>query len=176
MEKGLEEKTGKSLAQWIEIVKKSKLEKHGEIMKFLKGDHGMTHGFANFVTLKAREADAGSHDADDLVASQYAKKADLKPIYDKLIEAIEPMGSDIEFVPKKANVSCKRKTQFALIQPSTKTRMDLGLKLKGVDPGGRLEDSGPFGAMCTHRIQLTDISDVDDEVIGWIKEAYEKAG
>ena len=176
MEKGLLEKTGKSLEEWIAIVKDSKLEKHGEIMKFLKGDHGMTHGFANFVTLKAREADAGSHEADDLVASQYEKKADLKPIYDKLIEAIGPMGSDIEFVPKKANVSCKRKTQFALIQPSTKTRMDLGLKLKGVDPSGRLEDSGPFGAMCTHRVQLTDVSDVDDEVIGWIKEAYEKAG
>lgn len=176
MEAGLQEKTGKTLAEWIEIVKQSKLEKHGEILTFLKETHGMTHGFANFVSLKAREADAGSHDADELVTAQYAKKADLKPIYDKLRAEIETLGTDVEFVPKKANVSCRRKTQFALIQPSTKTRMDLGLKLKGVDPVGRLEDSGPFGAMCTHRIQITEPAHVDDEVLSWLKQAYEMAG
>lgn len=176
MDEGLKENTGKGLAEWIEIVKASGLEKHGEIMKFLKGEHGMTHGYANTVTLKARKADAGSHDADDLVIAQYAKKSYLMPIYEKLLEVITALGSDIEVVPKKANVSCRRKTQFALIQPSTKTRIDLGLKLKGVEPSGRLEDSGPFGAMCTHRIQITEIANVDEDLIDWLKMAYEKAG
>jgi predicted transport protein len=176
MEKGLEEKTGKCLAEWIDIIKSTGLEKHGEIMKFLKGNHSLTHGYANFVSLKARGADAGSHNDDDLLATQYAKKMDLKPIYERLVDAITDLGTDIELVPKKANVSCRRKKQFALIQPSTKTRIDLGLKLKTLDPSGRLEDSGPFGAMCTHRIQITDVAQIDAELIDWIKIAYEEAG
>ena len=49
MEKGLEEKTGKTLSHWVDIVKKQKLEKHGQIISFLKSEHGFTHGFPNFV-------------------------------------------------------------------------------------------------------------------------------
>ncbi|NRB46079.1 MAG: DUF4287 domain-containing protein [Saprospiraceae bacterium] len=176
MEKGLLEKTGKSLAEWKKIVKATSLEKHGEIMKYLKSEHGLTHGFANFITLKYREADAGSHDATDLVNAQYSKgKEVLFPIYEKLKAAISAFGDDIEFVPKKANVSVRRKKQFALIQPSTKTRMDLGLKIKGKEPAGRLETSGPFGSMCTHRVRLGEAGEVDGEVLAWLKEAYEMA-
>lgn len=177
MEKGLLEKTDKSLDEWIKIVKASGLSKYGDIMKFLKSEHNFTHGFANFVTLKANKSDAGSMDADQLIIDQYAKgKEHLKPIYELLVEKIKPLGSDIDFVPKKSSVSCVRKKQFTLIQPSTKTRIDLGLKFKDKPHVGRLETSGPFGAMCTHRVQLTEISQVDDELLGWIKEAYEGAG
>ena len=177
MEKGLLEKTGKPLADWVKIVRKENFEKHGEILKFLKSEHGFTHGFANFVAHKARESDASFHDGDELIDIQYSKgREHFRPIYEKLRKEIGKLGKDIEFIPKKANVSVKRKYQFVLIQPSTKLRMDLGLKLKGKDIGDRLEGSGPFGAMCTHRVQVTDISDIDLELLDWIKEAYEKAG
>lgn len=177
MEKGLLEKTGKSLEAWIKIVKTTGLQKHGEIMTYLKTEHGFTHGFANFVTQKANKSDAGSQDGDQLILDQYAKgKEHLKPIYELLREKTAVFGNDIDFVPKKASVSCVRKKQFALIQPSTKTRIDLGLKYKDKSHVGRLETSGPFGTMCTHRVQLTDINQVDDELINWIKEAYEGAG
>ncbi len=175
MEKGLKEKTGKSLEEWMTIVRKTQLQKHGEIMKFLKGEFGMTHGFANFVSLKARAADAGSQSAEDLLQNQYAKKENLKPIYEQLLKQITQLGKDIEIVPKKANVSIKRKKQFALIQPSTKTRIDLGLKLKGKPTTDRLESSGPFGSMCTHRVRLSQKEDIDPEVMAWLKEAYEGA-
>ncbi len=176
MEKGLLEKTGKSLEEWIKIVKKNKIEKHSEIIKFLKAEHGFTHGFANFVSLKAREADAGSQDSDDLIANQYKGKEDLKPIYDLLISKISKFGNDVEITPKKANVSLRRKKQFALIQPSTKSRIDVGLKFKEKEFSERLESSGPFGSMCTHRVQITDKKQVDNELIKWLKEAYENAG
>lgn len=176
MEKGLLEKTGKTLEAWVKIVHEQDLDKYGDIMKYLKGDHGMTHGFANFVSLKSRKSDAGSMEEEDLIAAQYSgDKGALKPIYQLLRNKIAALGDDVEFAPKKANVSCRRKKQFALIQPSTKTRVDLGLKLKGKEVSGRLESSGPFGAMCTHRIQLTQVDQVDEEVISWIKEAYQAA-
>ncbi len=168
--------TGKSLADWLKIVTKSKLTKHGEIVKMLKADHGIGHGFANLIAHKALASDAGSHDGEDLVAAQYAgAKAALKPVYDKLAAMIEGFGKDVEFSPKKAYVSLRRSKQFGLIQPSTATRLDLGLNLKGVEPKGRLEASGSFNAMCTHRVRLEKASDVDAEVKAWLKKAYDAA-
>lgn len=175
MEKGLEEKTGKPLEHWIKVVQKSKLEKHKAIMDFLKSEHGFSHGFANFVALKARGADAASHDADDLVTTQYKGKEILKPIYDELVKKISKFGNDITITPKKDSVSIIRKKQFALIKPATKTRIDLGLKLKDKPTTDRLGNSGPFGSMCTHRVQLTDKKEVDKELMEWLKEAYDRA-
>jgi len=85
-------------------------------------------------------------------------------------------GKDIEVSPKKAYVSLRRKKQFAIIQPSTKTRLDVGLNIKGLAPSGKLEASGSWNAMCTHRVKVEDVSGVNDELIGWIKQAYENAG
>lgn len=176
MEKGLLEKTGKPLVHWIEVVNKSKIEKHKAITDFLKSEHGFTHGFANFVALKAKKSDAGSIDDVNLLTNQYQGKEDLKPIYEQLISTIDQFGNDIIKTPKKDSVSLIRKKQFALIKPATKTRIDLGLKLKDKPTTDRLGNSGPFGSMCTHRVQLTSIDEVDAELIQWLKEAYEKAG
>ncbi|MEP0972084.1 MAG: DUF5655 domain-containing protein [Balneola sp.] len=176
MEKGLLEKTGKPLKHWIGVVKRKKFEKHGQIISFLKTEHGFTHGFANFVAHKSRESDAGSYDADELVENQYSGKEQLKPILDSILDIVKDFGDDVEVAPQKSSVSLRRKRQFALVQPSTKTRIDLGLKLDDAELTDRLEASGPFGTMCTNRIQLTDHSQIDDEVIDWLRTAYEQAG
>ena len=169
------EKTGKTLEQWIKVVQKTKLDKHKAIIDYLKAEHGFTHGYANLVALKARGADAASHDADDLLTNQYKGKESLKPIYDELLKKISKFGKDITITQKKDSVSFIRKKQFALIKPATKTRIDLGLKLKDKPTTDRLGNSGPFGTMCTHRVQLTDKKEVDKELLEWLKEAYEKA-
>lgn len=175
MEKGLQEKTGHTLEHWIKVVKATKLDKHKAIMDNLKSEHGFTHGFANFVALKSREADAGSIDDNTLLDNQYKGKEVLKPIYEQLLAEIQKFGSDITITPKKDSVSCIRKRQFALIKPATKNRIDLGLKIKDKPNEGRLEDSGPFGTMCTHRVKIEQLEDLDAEVIGWLMEAYEQS-
>lgn len=170
------EKTGKPLDAWLKVVAKSKLTKHGEIVSMLKTEHAMGHGFANLVAHKALASDAGSHEGEDLLASQYAgAKAGLKPIYDKLAKIVEGFGNDVEFAPKKAYMSLRRNKQFGLIQPSTATRLDLGLTLKGVTASGRLEPSGSWNAMCSHRVKLASAADVDAEVKTWLKQAYDAA-
>ncbi|MEQ9424811.1 MAG: DUF5655 domain-containing protein [Cyclobacteriaceae bacterium] len=176
MEKGLLEKTGKPLEHWVEVVQKSGIEKHGQIVSYLKSEHDFTHGFANFVALKARKSDAGSQEEADLVQNQYKGKEVLKPICDLLISEVQKFGDDITITPKKDSISIIRKRQFTLIKPATKTRIDLGLKLKGKPTTDRLGNSGPFGSMCTHRVQITSVEEVDAELIDWIKEAYEGAG
>ncbi len=171
----LKEKTGKTLAQWTKIAKRCGA-RHGEIVKALKADHGLTHGYANLIALKTLKSDAGSAGGDDaLLAAQYAgPKAALKPIYAALIDAAHAAGA-FEIAPKKAYVSLRRAKQFAIIQPSTRTRVDLGLNLKGRPAGKRLEASGSFNAMVSHRVRLTSPEDVDGDVRRWLAEAWSGA-
>ncbi len=176
MEQNLPEKTGKSLAEWKTLLATKNFVKHGEIMKFLKHEMSVTHGYANFITLKFRAADAASESNQEaLVSKQYQGKEHLQPILKKLQAYIVTLGSDVEIAPKRASVSFRRKRQFALVQPTTKKRIDLGLKFNDRPHGDRLGQSGPFGAMCTHRVQLTELSQVDKELLNWIKEAYNEA-
>jgi hypothetical protein len=172
----LHKNTGKSLNEWVQIVKSTGIEKHSDIIKYLKSEHNFTHGFANLVAHKAKGSDAGSADnPQQLIEDQYRGKENLYPIYEKLVDKIKQFGDDIEFVPKKAYVSIKAKKQFALIQPSTKSRVDVGINLKGKEPQGNLEESGSFNAMCTHRVRTETPEDITPEVLSWLNEAYQQA-
>lgn len=173
----MKEKTGKALPQWLAVTKKSGETKHGAIVKFLKSEHGMTHGFANLVAHKTLKSDAGSAGStDDLVAAQYSgAKAELKPIYDALIKVVGALGKDVEIAPKKSYVSLRRNKQFALIQPSTRTRVDLGLNLGSAEGAGKLERSGSFNSMVSHRVRLESPKDVNKDVKAWLKQAYSEA-
>ncbi|WP_018477886.1 DUF5655 domain-containing protein [Pontibacter roseus] len=172
----LQKNTGKSLEEWKQIVSDSGIQKHNDIIKFLKTDHGFTHGFANMVALKFRGTDAGSAEStEQLVEQQYVGKETLLPLYEKLVTEIRQFGEEVELAPKNAYVSVRAKKQFALLQPSTKTRLDVGINLKGIEPARRLEKSGSFNAMCSHRVRLETLADVDAELLGWLKVAYEQA-
>jgi hypothetical protein len=166
------EKTGKSLGEWKSILKTKTFAKHSEAVNFLKKEHQVTHGFANTIVLLTKE---NNDTPDNLVEEQYKGKEVLFPIYEGLLEFVNTLGKDVTVTPKKTSVSIIRKRQFALIKPATKTRIDLGLKLKDKPTTNRLENSGPFGTMCTHRVQLSDLDQIDDELKQWLTEAYQKA-
>jgi hypothetical protein len=166
------EKTGKSLEAWFDILKRKSFSKHSDAVNYLKAEHQVTHGFANtIVTLSKAEAVS----KDDLVIAQYEGKELLFPIYKELISYVKTLGKDVTIAPKKGSVSIIRKRQFILIKPATKTRIDLGFKLKDKPTTKRLGNSGPFGTMCTHRVRLSDVHDVDQELKDWIKEAYDQS-
>jgi hypothetical protein len=173
-ERNIEAQTGKSVAAWSGIVAGQGLTKHGQIVAWLKADHGLSHGYANHIAKKALAAPVAA--GDDPVAPLFEGKEGLRPLYDALVSAAHALGPDVEIAPKKANVSVRRAKQFALLQPTTKTRLDLGLILKGVEPTSRLEPSGSFNAMFTHRVRLDTVAEIDAEVLGWLKAAYDGAG
>ena len=166
------EKTGKSLSEWKSLLKTKSFAKHSEAVNFLKKEHNVTHGFANTIVSLSKEEQTTSQ---GLITNQYKGKENLLPIYDSLISLVKDFGNDVKITPKKTEVSLDRKRKFAVIKPATKSRIDLGLKLKGKTITERLENSGPFGTMCTHRVSLTDPNQVDSELIEWLKEAYLKA-
>ncbi|RFC55347.1 DUF4287 domain-containing protein [Brumimicrobium aurantiacum] len=172
MIENMPEKTGKALEEWMKILQSKSFEKHSEGVNFLKKEHNVTHGYANTIyTLSKKEDTTPS----ELIDNQFKGKEVLFPIYERIVAIVKEFGDDVTITPKKTSVSLIRKKQFALIKPATKTRIDLGLKIKDKPITDRLENSGPFGTMCTHRVRLTDVNEVDNELKIWLMEAYEKA-
>lgn len=84
-------------------------------------------------------------------------------------------GDDVDIAPKKAYVSLRRSKQFGISKPSSRTRVDVGIDLKGADSTERLVEGKSFSGMVSHQVGVSDVSDVDDELVGWLREAYEKA-
>ncbi len=173
----LEKKTGKPLAYWVDVARNSGLTKHMQILKHLKDEHGLSYGHANVVAFKTLGTDAASAGSDaELLDGMFKGKEHFRPLYDRLAAAVADLGPDVELLPKKAYVSVKRKKQFAILQPSTKTRFDVGINLKGHPGEGRLEAGGAFNGMVSHRVALSDGQGVDRELVDWLKAAYDKAG
>jgi hypothetical protein len=181
--RNIEARYGKPLSEWIAIVRESGITKHTDIVAMLKSQYGMSHGSAHRVALKAREADrasmvkvakaAGQDPIDEMYSG---KKADLKPLHDTLMTAITSFGHDIELAPKKGYVSLRRKKQFAMIQPTTATRIDIGFILKDVPTTERLESASSFNTLFTHRVRVNTVNDVDEQLLTWLKQAYDLAG
>ncbi len=171
----VKEKTGHSIEEWTILITNAGLAKHGEIVKFLKETHSVTHGYASEIALKVLGSDADSSaDANEFIVTQYKGKEHLKAYYDKLIAEIQQFDGEFNIDPKKTYVSLKRKKQFVVLNPASKTRFEIGFNLKGVEPSGKLEAEKPNG-ICSHKINLADISEINEEVISWIKMAYDKA-
>ena len=173
----LEKATGKTLEEWILIARETGVSKHRELTALLKSEYSLSHGYANQIALRAL-APVGAPEVGsvDLIEVQYSgAKSAMRPLYDKLKSILESLGEDVEFSPKKAYVSVRRNKQFAMIQPTTATRADLGLILKDQPADGKLELSGSFNAMFTHRIRLGSVDEIDEVVASWLKKAYEGA-
>lgn len=174
----IEKRTGKSLEQLAAIVRGSALTKHGEIRDMLKRDLGMGHGDANtlvHVVLKSHGAAATEGKGEDAVLDEIysGAKATLRPIHDKVMAAVATFGP-FEVAPKKGYVSLRGKKQFAMIGPATKSQVEIGLNMKGTAPTARLA-AVPPGGMCQYKVRVSEVSEVDAQLLGWIRQAYDAA-
>jgi hypothetical protein len=177
----IEQRTGKTLEQLARVVRECGLTKHGEIRDHLKREFGMGHGDANTLVHVALQSHGDARSAmarqagEDVLDAIYAgPKAALRPIHHEVMAAIAKFGP-FEEAPKKAYVSLRRKKQFAMVGPATNTRVEVGLNMKGVPGTDRLLELPP-GGMCQYKVKLTQPGDVDAELLGWIRQAYDSAG
>ena len=174
----IQKKTGKSLDELAVIVKKSGLTKHGEVRDMLKATLGLGHGDANMLVhhvLKSDGASAAEGKAVDAVLDEIytGAKAGFRPIHEKLMKEMSRFG-EFEIAPKKGYVSLRRKKQFAMIGPKTNTRFEVGINAKDFKKTARLMEQ-PKGSMCNYIVSLTDVKEVDAELVAWLKSAYEGA-
>ena len=176
--RNIETTYGKPLDYWFGVIDASGLTKHNEVVAMLKADHGLAHGAAHRLSLLARQRhDVGTATPSDPADALYAgAKAGLRPLHDALLGEIGALGA-FNIAPKKGYLSLRRRKQFAMIQPSTTGRIDLGLILPPTTPAtGRLEPAAKFNPQFTHRVRITAATDLDDELRGWLSTAYALAG
>ena len=177
----IEKRTGKSLDELAGIIRASGLSKHGQLVAMLKSDLGMGHGDANTLVhtvMKGAAPGSGGAEArstDQVLDELYTgPKAALRPIHERLLAEMRDLGP-FEEAPKKTYVSYRRKRQFAMIGPATNTRVEVGLNVRDLSASERLKEQ-PAGKMCNYTIRLGEADEVDAELVGWLREAYEAAG
>jgi len=177
--RNIEAKTGKSLNELRTLLKDSGLAKHGELRSLAMDRLGLGYGDANTLVHLALASDgqsaAAGKSGEDVLAEIYSdKKAPLRPIHDALMTEIRKFG-EFEVAPKKGYVSLRRKKQFAMIGPGSQARVDVGLNVKGLPATDRLLMEKP-GGMCQYKVKLSSPAEVDAELVGWLRRAYDAAG
>jgi hypothetical protein len=174
----LQKRSGRTLEQLFAAIRAGGATKHTEIIALLKRDFALGHGDANLVAHQFRAAAGTAAPAaespDAAVDGIYAGKEALRPIHDALMAAIGAFG-EFEVAPKKGYVSLRRKKQFAMVGPATRTQVEVGLNMKGVAGTARLL-AQPAGGMCQYKVRLASATEVDKEFVGWLRQAFDGAG
>ena len=169
-----EKNTGKPLAQWVALARKAKLAD----LKAARA-WGKTQGLSVVYTTAVSDLLFPSIKEDDagLVDAQYVgAKTALRPIYDALIAAIRKFGKYVEIMPRKSQVTCSRTKSFAVIRPATKDRVDVALRLAGAKATPRLvANRGAGSSDPSHTVGVRTTKEVDRELIGWLRAAYNGA-
>jgi len=181
----LKEKTGRSLEEWLALVKKEGPKDGKSRREWLKTKHKMGTNSAWWIAERA-EGKGSEEDTPEgylkaavrYVEEQYAgPKEKLRPVYDELLRLGKSLGVDVKPCPCKTIVPLYRNHVFAQIKPTTNTRIDLGFALthhKGKLPK-RMIDTGGLAKKdrITHRIELSAVAEIDGEVKKWLKTAYD---
>jgi hypothetical protein len=183
----LPEKTGRSLDEWVSLLEKEGPETEAERRAWLKVEHGFGTNHAWWIAERATKGSSYWEDGNpevylkaavEYVEGMYAgPKSALRPLHDRLLELGRGLGPDVRVCPCKTIVPLYRENVFAQIKPATRTRIDFGLSLRGVEPAGRLLSTGgeAKGDRITHRIAVQSAADIDRELERWLRSAYERA-
>jgi hypothetical protein len=179
----LKERTGRSLDEWLALLKESGPKTEKDQRQWLRQEHQMGMNSAFWIAERAagKTDETGDPDTYLQAAEQYVekmysgKKADLRPLYDKLLALGLSMGKDVKACPCQTMVPLYRRHVFAQIKPTTQTRIDMGFALGALKGQGRLVETGGYAKKdrITHRIPISAPADIDGEVRRWLRVAYE---
>jgi hypothetical protein len=105
--------------------------------------------------------------------SHFADKAPVvRAIYDKLISETGRFGNVVE-EPKKTSIHLVNKTAFAGVA-MRKTALMLNIKSSAPILSPRFPKNEKLSSKRYHQeVKLTDPSEVDAELIGWLRQAYD---
>ena len=181
--KELPQKTGRSLEEWVALIQSSGPASEKERREWLKQEHKLG---TNYAALLAGRADGKNTEEDspetylktaaEWVEAQYAgPRAELRPLYERLLKLGLGLGKDVKACPCKTMVPLYRQHVFAQIKPATNRRIDLGFALGNMKTPKRLIDTGGYEKKdrITRRIEIREKADIDDEVTRWMEKAYE---
>lgn len=183
--KNIQIKAAKTIAELHAAVAASGAAKYAEKRSWLMQRYALGYGDANAVVHfigkplpdlgeGAPIAVATSLQGNPLDAIYSGARAELRPIHDAVLVAIRGFGA-FEEAPKKAYISLRRKKQFAMLGPTTKDCVEIGLNAKALTPHDRLKVQPP-GSMCNATTRIKSVADIDATLVGWLQQAYDAAG
>ncbi|MFN8440826.1 MAG: DUF5655 domain-containing protein [Caldilineaceae bacterium] len=169
-------KTGKTVADFRQMAEQKGIKKTAPLVKWLSEEYGLGYHEAGAINYMLFHADHAQANADEKLTYHFTgNKAIWREACEAIITQITDFGPDVEVSPNTTYINLQRRgKKFALLQISA-SRLDIGIKRKGVAPTGRFEAAGSWNAMVTHRLRINNPQEVDDEVIGWLKQAYDAA-
>lgn len=169
----LQERTGVDVATWNQRIQAQQLKDEKALRTWLN-EQGVA-GYAQNLLVMERFGypDFMQASAEDLIQGQYADRPQLRPIFESILGAVAGFG-DVTIQARKTYVSLMtaRRT-FARVQPTTKQRVDLALRLEKQKPAGRLQPS-KIHESTPLQVSLTTADEVDAEVLDWLQKAYEQ--
>jgi hypothetical protein len=171
-------KTGKTPEDFAKLAAQKGLARHGDIIKWLKGDFALGHGRAAAIAGVLMRKGAPKTSAEEKFGALFGgKKQRWRQPCERLIAQIKDVGSAFGVSAGGTYVNLQRAgKKFAILQPSSSERLDIGIKLKGVSMDERFESAGSWNAMVTHRLRVTNPTQIDGEVVAWLRRAYDAAG
>ena len=180
----LKQKTGRSLDEWLQVIKQEGPATENERRDWLKSKFSLGTNSAWWLAERSlgKGEELGDPDHYLRAAEQYVeemfsgKKAGLRPIYEALLKLGLSQGKEAKACPCQTIVPLYRKHVFAQIKPTTQTRIDFGLALGNLKTPKRLIDTGGYAKKdrITHRFEITSLKDIDDDVKRWLKVAYDR--
>ena len=150
-------KTGKTPDDFRALAAERGLTTYRDLMAWLKADYGLGHGHANLIAQLVAAAEEPAVSADEKIDGRFSgNKAHWRASYDLIIAAASRFGDDFKVMPTSTYISLVRRgKKFAIIDPATGDRLDVGIKLKGVEPAGRLTPAGSWNSMAVSYTHLT---------------------
>jgi hypothetical protein len=170
-------KTGKTPDDFRALAAQKGLTKYPEMMAWLKADFGLGHGHANVIAQLLAHADEPKVTPDERIDKLFSGgKQKWRKEYDALVNKLAGFGEDVRMAPTNTYISLLRGGyKFGIIEPAAAGHLDIGIKLKGAAPTERFTAAGSWNAMVTHRVRISDTSQMDAEVLVWLKLAYDAA-
>ena len=174
----MKERTGKTLEEWVAAVQATKIDPLNQkaVRNWLKAQGVLQNSQWAIADAAARAAGWERPSVEGYINSQYqGEKAALRPIFDALREIIEGLGEDVTAEGRGGYTPFVRKRQFVAIQASTKTRVDLGLRFRQA-PDSALLSTTSLPGQSTHKLGLSSVDEITDEVKDLVRLAYEQNG
>lgn len=167
--------TGKTPADLKLLAAAKGLVLDSEIVDWLKTEFDLTHGHATAISRVITVGNAPRNNKE-LVAQYFqGARADWKPAFQELEAKIRQFGPDVAVIVDKTAVHLQRNKQMFGLITIDGPNMNIGIVLPGAPVTEIYQAANNRQPDITHRVQLVTQQQIDDELITWLRQAYDRA-
>lgn len=169
--------TGKTVTDWMDVIRLSRWSKRNEILEGLKKNHKLGHMHAQFLAgMFLNNGNPVYVDSSTLMEAHFAKAPHMRPLVDELIKTLLAHFKEARLIPKKTYLSFTDVREFAavIIKPN---EVRLGLDLGSEPMAGVLRKAVLAGPMprFTHMLVLESKQQWNEQMLSLVLKSYERS-